>query len=125
MILVDTSVWIDHFRRNSPSLVDALHNEEVLTHPFVIGEIACGSISRRADVLTLLDALPKVLVATDEEALQFIVRHDLGGKGIGYVDVHLLAATSLTGARLWTHDRRLASVATTLGINVQPEAPPH
>ena len=112
MIIVDTSVWIDHFRHADAGLVDALESEEVLVHPFVIGELACGNLHPRGSVLELLSRLPAAPRATDEEALAFIEKRSLNGRGIGLVDVHLLASTTLHGsARLWTHDRPLAKVA--------------
>jgi hypothetical protein len=112
LILVDTSVWIDHLHKMIPGLVDALESERVLIHPFVIGELACGRLKKRDEVLHLLTTLPSSLVATDAEALELIERHLLMGKGIGYFDVHLLAAVMLTdGARLWTRDKRLAEIA--------------
>jgi predicted nucleic acid-binding protein len=121
MILVDTSVWIDHLRASDPDLAVALNDSQVLTHPFVIGELACGSLARRAEVLSLLHSLPRAAIATDEEALIFIERHQLMRRGIGYLDVHLLASTALEGtATLWTRDRRLAEVATELGLTHAP-----
>jgi predicted nucleic acid-binding protein len=115
MILVDTSVWIDHLRRGNSRLAVALELGEVLTHPFVIGEIACGQIKNRRECLELLGALTAAVVASDEEALQFIEEHELMGKGVGYVDVHLLASVALTeDARLWTMDGKLARVAQAL-----------
>jgi predicted nucleic acid-binding protein len=112
MIIVDTSVWIDHFRHTDVRLVNALENEEVLVHPFVIGELACGNLHARENVLELLRHLPPAPSVTDDEVLRFIDSRSLGGRGIGLVDVHLLASTALQGsARLWTHDRPLASVA--------------
>ena len=117
MILVDTSVWIDHLRRSIPELVDLLENEQVLTHPIVIGELACGQLARREQVLRLLSVLPSCVVATDEEALNLIERRRLMGKGIGYGDVHLLASVLLTAdAQLWTHDKRLAEAAVRLKV---------
>ena len=117
MILVDTSVWIDHFHRSLPPLAEALEREEVLTHPFVIGELACGTLAKRREVLDLLAALPAAARATDEEALALIERRTLMGKGLGYIDVHLLAAVLLTErAQLWTRDRRLHTAATQLRI---------
>ena len=117
MILVDTSVWIDHLHKAVPLLVDGLETEDVTTHPFVIGEIACGEIARRQEVLALLSRLPSSKLATDEEALRFIERHRLMGKGIGYIDAHLLASVMLTdGATLWTRDKRLAVIAAQLQI---------
>ena len=118
MILVDTSVWIDHLHKAVPLLGDGLENGDVATHPFVIGEIACGEIARRREVLELLSTLPSGMVATDEEALHFIEHHRLMGKGIGYIDAHLLASVMLTdGATLWTRDKRLAAIAAQLRID--------
>ena len=120
MILVDTSVWVDHLRRGDSRLADLLERGVVVTHPFVVGEIACGSLSDRAAVLELLQELPTVVAADNDEALGFIERYGLYGKGIGYVDVHLLAAVALThDARLWTHDKRLHSVADDLSLAIQ------
>ena len=117
MILVDTSVWIDHLRQGDPLLVAFLETSRVVMHPFVLGEIACGCLAKRAEVLELLAKLPVASTATDTEALHFIECHGLMGRGIGYLDVHLLAATALTGgARLWTRDRRLAAVAADLRL---------
>ena len=116
MILVDTSVWVDHLRRGDPGLVALLEHSVVLMHPFVVGEIACGSLRDRQSLLGLLRDLPGAVVATDDEAVQFIERHRLHGKGIGYLDVHLLASVALTGgAKLWTRDKRLRQVAVALG----------
>lgn len=117
MILADTSVWINHLRRGEPALADALRKEQVFLHPFVLGELACGNLRNRTELLELLGRLPLAVVATEAEALAFIEQRALMGRGIGYVDVHLLASTSLTrGSRLWTHDKRLALVATHLGL---------
>jgi predicted nucleic acid-binding protein len=117
MILVDTSVWIDHLRRGDQALAAALEAGQVLMHPFIVGELACGNLQRRAEILALLRALPGAPVATDDEALGFIERRELMGRGIGYVDVHLLASAALAAtARLWTRDRRLAAVASDLAL---------
>lgn len=116
MILVDTSVWVDHLRRGDARLAAALEKAAVLIHPFIIGEIACGRLADRATVLGLLQDLPMAAVADAEEVLHFIDRHRLHGKGIGYVDVHLLAAVALTqGATLWTRNKRLRAAARALG----------
>jgi predicted nucleic acid-binding protein len=116
LILVDTSVWVDHLRRGDPGLVDLLERSAVVMHPFVVGEIACGSLSDRKALLELLQDLPPAVVATDDEVMQFIERQALHGKGIGYVDVHLLASVALTGgARLWTRDQKLRQAAAALG----------
>ena len=117
MILVDTSVWIDHLRVGDEGLVTLLDSAQVLCHPFVVGELACGNLRNRDEALTLLGELPCVAVATDAEVLYFIEQHGLMGRGIGYIDAHLLAAVSLAGpARLWTRDKRLGAVATDLGL---------
>lgn len=117
MILVDTSVWIDHLRHSDLRLVDALEGGQVLMHPFVLGELACGCLTRRDEVLALLAALPAAPVATESEALGLIARHRLMGRGIGYIDVHLLAATALSSeARLWTRDKRLEAIAADLRL---------
>lgn len=123
MILVDTSVWVDHLRRGDARLVDLLERAKVLMHPFVVGEMACGSLDDRSSVLGLLQDLPAAAVAEGEEVLGFIERHVLHGKGIGYVDVHLLASVALTdGARLWTRDKRLRVAAEALGCAFQDAA---
>jgi predicted nucleic acid-binding protein len=120
LILVDTSVWVDHLRRGDPRLVDLLERSIVIMHPFVVGEIACGSLHDRASILELLQDLPAAAVAEGEEVLQFINRHVLHGRGIGYVDVHLLASVTLTeGAKIWTRDKKLRLVAETIGCAYQ------
>lgn len=120
MILVDTSVWVDHLRRGEPQLAELLDGSGVVMHPFVVGEIACGNLTDRPLILELLQALPAVVLADNDEALGLIERHGLYGKGIGYIDVHLLASVALThGARLWTRDKRLHSVADELGLAIQ------
>ena len=117
MILVDTSVWVDHLRSGDETLASLLESSRVLMHPFILGELACGNLRRRNQVLTLLGHLPRITVASNEEALLFIERHRLMGKGIGFVDVHLLAAVALEcGARLWTRDRRLHAQARRLRL---------
>ena len=118
MIVVDTSVWIDHFRTNQAGLAALLDDAQVLVHPFIIGELACGNLRARAELLSLLQQLPHAPQASQEEVLLFIERHALMGRGIGYVDAHLLAATALAEeARLWTRDRRLKRVAEDLNIS--------
>ena len=115
MILVDTSVWVDHLRSGDAQLIDLLERAQVVMHPFVVGEMACGSLGDRSSVLELLQDLPVASVAESEEVLGFIERHVLHGKGIGYVDVHLLASAAIGGTRLWTRDRRLHAMAVRLG----------
>lgn len=117
MILVDTSIWVDHLRSGNNELVRLLSDLQVLVHPFVVGELACGNIRNRTEVLKLLGDLPQATIATDSETLYFIERHHLMGRGIGYVDAHLLAAISLTSpGRIWTLDKRLARVSHELGV---------
>ncbi|MGH8141737.1 MAG: type II toxin-antitoxin system VapC family toxin [Steroidobacteraceae bacterium] len=116
MILVDTSVWIDHFRGTSNALAEVLERGEVLMHPFVVGELACGSLKDRSDVLDLLQQLPSCVLAEHEEVLMFIETRKLFGRGIGYVDAHLLASAAMQRAALWTRDRRLQSVAGDLNL---------
>jgi predicted nucleic acid-binding protein len=125
LILVDTSVWVDHLRRGDSRLVALLDAGSVIVHPFVIGEIACGSLANRKIVIELLQAMPPSAVADGDEVLVFMEHHGLHGKGLGYVDVHLLAAVALTsGARLWTRDKRLRAAAEVFGC-AHEEARPH
>ena len=117
MILADTSVWVDHLRKGAPALAVALERAGVLMHPFVRGELACGNLKNRGEVLRLLGELPAAPLATDAEVLNFTERRALMGRGLGYIDVHLLASVALAGsARLWTRDKRLATVATALNL---------
>jgi predicted nucleic acid-binding protein len=117
VILVDTSIWIEHLRTGNRLLVDLLEARNVLAHPFVIGEIALGNLKQRELILSALAALPRAVVARDDEVMPFIQGSRLFGRGIGYLDVHLLASVRLTaGSLLWTHDRRLRDVADELGM---------
>jgi predicted nucleic acid-binding protein len=126
MILVDTSIWVDHLRTGDRRLVHFLSRAQVLAHPWVTGEIALGQLTDRDTVLGLLDNLPQAQVATDRELAHFIAEQRLYGLGVGHVDAQLLAATRLTGdARLWTRDRRLAAVADQHGLGIDPTAPIH
>ena len=112
MLLVDTSVWIDHLRKGDDALADALHNNMVIMHPHVLGELALGNLKNRSAVLSLLRNLPEAVVATDDEVQTMIEEQSLFGRGIGYTDAHLLAAVRLTPeARLWTRDKRLHVMA--------------
>ena len=116
MVLADTSIWIDHLRVGEPILSDLLDQGSVLSHPWIIGEIALGHLRDRAEVLGLLGALPEAVVASDEEIRWLIEREALHGTGTGYVDAQILASARLTpGARIWTRDRRLAGQAARLG----------
>ena len=116
MILVDTSVWVDHLRAVDRRLAELLLEAQVLCHPFVIGELACGTMKRRGEVLGLLKHLPGAPVVDDVEVLAFVETHALMGTGLGWVDVHVLASTCLSGQRLWTKDHRLAAAARRLGV---------
>lgn len=116
MILADTSVWVDHLRRGSPELSEFLREGLILCHPFVIGELGCGSLRNRAEVLSLLAALPAATTVEPGEALRFVSVHKLHGKGLGWIDVHLLASALLTGCTLWTKDKALASAARSLRL---------
>lgn len=116
MILADTSVWIAHLREDQPRLRQLLEADEIHSHPFIIGELACGTIKRRDTVLALLAQLPMLPVTTHAEALGFLNAHRLWGRGLGWIDIHLLASTVVAGARFWTLDRRLATVAERLRV---------
>lgn len=111
MVLVDTSVWVSHFRETHDGLVELLNNGEVVCHPFIIGELACGNLQNRTEIISLLEALPTALVVEHQEILSFIEVRRVMGKGLGYVDIHILAAALLTGIPLWTLDRSLDKVA--------------
>ncbi len=122
MILVDTSVWVEHLRHGLPRLATLLQEGEVLIHPWMIGELACGNLRNRSEVLELLKGLPTATVASDAEVLLLIERDRLMGRGIGYLDAHLLASARLSHCRLWAQDRRLAVMAMEQGLGGrQPE----
>lgn len=121
MILVDTSVWVDHLRAGLPRLATLLQEGQVLIHPWVIGEIACGHLRNRNQVLELLQGLPTATVASDKEVLSLIERDQLMGRGIGYVDAHLLASARMSHCRLWSRDRRLAALAEEQGLALSEE----
>ena len=110
-ILVDTSVWIDHFRSNSPALRRLLDNDLVVCHPLVIGEIACGNMKHRSEVIESLAVLPTAPLIEYQEVLTFIETHKLFGQGLGWIDVHLLASTMLQHVTLWTLDQSLRNAA--------------
>jgi predicted nucleic acid-binding protein len=117
VVLVDTSVWVDHLRRGNAALATLLEATAVTVHPFVIGELACGSLKRGSQVVKLLAELPAASALHHDEVLQFIAAHRLGGRGIGYVDAHLLASAVLDGLALWSRDRALHTEATRLGVS--------
>lgn len=117
MVLVDTSVWIAHFREAEPRLIDLLSDGHVLMHPFVTGELACGNLKSRASILSDLGALPVAKHATDSEVMRLLDERRLWGRGLGWIDAHLLAAALLSSCRLWTFDKRLDHAASELNIN--------
>lgn len=116
MILVDTSVWIEHLRAGSDRLRTLLLDEQVLCHPLIIGELACGTLYNREEILSMLKALPEAHRVEYEEVLSFLEARRLYGRGLGWVDAHLLASTLLTGCGLWTLDKPLRRAATTLNV---------
>ena len=115
-MLADTSAWIDHFRHGNARLAALLEKGQVRTHPFVVGELACGNLAKRVEVLRLLRELPAVVSATDDEVLVFVERHRLMGAGIGWIDAHLLAAAALTRTKLWSRDAKLTRAARRLDL---------
>jgi len=120
MVLVDTSVWINHFRRANRNLIALLERSLVVAHPFVIGELTCGTLRHREEILLWLRFLPSATVADDDEVLAMIEIEILWGKGIGWVDAHLAASARLAGGRLWTADKQLHRVSTELAIAYEP-----
>ena len=114
MVLVDTSVWIDHLRKGNPQLEALLDEGEVLCHPFVIGELACGHILNRRQILAFLRSLPRVVAADHDEVMRLIEVHQLMGTGIGYLDAHLLASARLSSVPVWTFDLSLKKASATL-----------
>ncbi len=116
MILVDTSVWVDHLRRGNSRLEALLADGLVLVHPFIIGELALGRLKRRSEILGLLAEIPRAEVASHGEVLEFVDRHELAGRGVGWIDAHLLASAVLSRVAFWTLDRRLAIAAGNLAL---------
>ena len=116
MILADTSVWVQYFRRGLPEFSDALYNCRIAIHSVVLGELSTGNLPRRSQTLTALHALPQTKAGTSDECLAFIETHRLFGRGIGWNDVQLLAAARLTGIPLWSLDTRLVEAAQELGV---------
>ena len=117
MVIVDTSVWVSHFREMNNELANLLDNGEVACHPFVVGELACGNLKNRNQILSLLQALPMSIKAEHEEVLELIERNQLMGKGLGYVDIHLIASAMLTGIPIWTLDKKLGQIANALHLS--------
>ncbi len=116
MVLVDTSVWVAHLRHGAIELEALLHGGQVVCHPFIVGELACGNLQNRSEIISLLQTLPGAIQAEHEEVMQFIEHYGLMGKGLGYIDIHLLASARLTAVALWTLDKRLNEVAIKLGV---------
>ncbi len=116
MILVDTSVWVDHLRSGTIGLDALLNDGLVVCHPFIIGELACGYLKNRTEILNLLTELPMAIRADDEELITFIDQYTLMGKGLGYIDIHLLMSAMLTKIPLWTIDRRLHEISLQLRL---------
>jgi predicted nucleic acid-binding protein len=116
MVLVDTSVWVAHLRHGTIGLEALLNEAQVVCHPFIIGELACGHLKNRDEILINLQALPEAILAGHEEVMQFIEIYRLRGPGLGYLDMHLLASALLTHVPLWTLDQRLNEVAVKLKL---------
>ena len=117
MVLVDTSVWVSHLRDGNVGLEKLLNDGDVVCHPFIVGELACGNLKNRHEILMYLQSLPKAILAEDGEVLKFIESHQLTGKGLGYIDVHLIASALLTNVLLWTLDKTLGKFTEKIGIN--------
>lgn len=120
MVLVDTSVWISHLREGNPQLVELLNNGDVVCHPFVIGELACGNMKNRNEILSLLHSLPGAETAEHDEVLRFIEHNRLMGTGPGIIDVHLLTSAILSDIFLWTMDNSLKRAASQLNVEYKP-----
>ncbi len=118
MILVDTSVWVNHLKKKDETLSAFLSEAFVLLHPLVIGELACGNLRNRAQLLRYLHAMPMATAASNEEVMGLVERHRLWGRGVGWIDVQLLASALLSNAPFWTHDERLERAATDIGVKV-------
>jgi predicted nucleic acid-binding protein len=116
MVIVDTSIWVNHLRQGSRQLEKLLYDAEVMCHPFIVGELACGNLKNRTEIISLVQSLPMAPTIEFNEFLFFIDRNHLMGKGVGFVDVHLLASAQLTGMPLWTADKRLKSAADQLEL---------
>jgi len=116
MVLVDTSVWVEHLRAGNIGLENLLNDDHVVCHLFIVGELACGNLSNRSEILSLLQALPLAIHAEHEEVLHFIENHSLMGKGLGYIDMHLIVSAILTRAPIWTLDKKLKAISSKLGL---------
>ncbi|SRR5258706_247209 len=118
MVLVDTSVWIHHFRSSLDRLKSYLLEAQVMVHPFVIGELACGNLKNRSEILSLLKSLPSTSLVKDDDILFFIERQNLMGRGLGLIDIHLLASAKLAHVSLWTEDKKLDAAARGLDLSI-------
>jgi predicted nucleic acid-binding protein len=116
VVLVDTSIWVAHLRHGGIGLEALLESGRVVCHPFIAGELACGNLKNRPEIISLLQRLPEAIQARHEEVMQFIENYSLLGKGLGFIDMHLLASARLTGDTLWTLDKRLNEAAKKLGV---------
>ncbi len=116
MVLVDTSVWVAHFRHGDTGLENLLDEGHVVCHPFIVGELACGNLKNRSEIISLLQTLPMATLAEHEEVMRFIEDYRLMGKGLGFIDMHLLTSAILTQVALWTHDKRLKQASLKLGL---------
>jgi predicted nucleic acid-binding protein len=116
MVLVDTSIWVDHFQKNDEDLVGLLNDFKAVLHPFIIGELACGNLKNRNRIISLLYALPLAKEITNSEYMSFIEQNKLFGLGIGFVDVHLLASALISNVTLYTRDKSLYSIASKFKI---------
>ena len=119
MILVDTSVWVSHFREGNTELQQLLNEGDIVCHPFIIGELACGNIQNRSEIFILLSSLPMVKESNHHEVLVFIEKKKFMGKGLGYIDVHLLASALLSNVAIWSFDNKLNETAAELGMNYE------
>ena len=117
MVLVDTSVWVSHLRDGNVGLEKLLNDGEVVRHPFIVGELACGNLKNRDKIFLYLQSLPVAILAEDEEVLKFVENNQLMGKGLGYIDVHLIASAVLTDVALWTFDKTLDTFTKKIGIS--------
>ena len=120
MVLVDTSVWVSHLRADNFSLKTLLYHGEVLCHPLIIGELSCGTIKNRKEIISLLQAIPQAAVAENAEVLQFIEMNNLMGLGLGFIDMHLLASARLSNSPVWSLDKKLNFVSTKFDLNFCP-----
>jgi predicted nucleic acid-binding protein len=120
MVLVDTSVWISHLRDGSYGLMELLNNGDVLCHPFIIGELACGNIKNRNEIISLLRSLPMAKTLVHDEVLKFTEDRKLARRGLGFIDVHLLASAILSDSPMWSLDKKMSNIALELNIDFIP-----